>query len=118
MNTDEIKQALLAEKELLLQELGGVAVVDSENRGGFVGKEPDMNDDNPADPIELGHEQEEFSKNQAITNDLETRLVHVNQALDALENGSYGTCHSCEKKINPARLEANKAATTCIEHAD
>jgi len=118
MNTDEIKQALLAEKELLSKELGEVAVADSENPGGFVGKEPDMNDENPADILEQGHEQEEFSKNQAITNDLEMRMVHVNQALEAIENGTYGTCHACKQEINPDRLVANKAATTCIEHAE
>ena len=118
MNTEEIKNALLAEKELLSKELGEVAVADSENPGGFVGKEPDMNDENPADVLEAGHEQEVFSRNQAITNDLEMRMVHVNQALDALEAGTYGTCHVCKESISPARLEANKAATTCITHAD
>lgn len=118
MNTDEIKKALTDELALLQKELGEVAVTDPENPGGFVGKEPDMNDENPADVLEQGHEQEEFSKNQAITNDLETRLLHVNQALEAIENGTYGTCHTCKTDINPARLEANKAATTCIEHAD
>lgn len=118
MNTEETKQALLEEQALLQKELGGVAVADSENPGGFVGKEPDMNDDNPADVLEQGHEQEVFSRNQAITNDLEERLTHVNQALDALENGTYGTCHACKELIAPERLEANRAAVTCINHAD
>jgi len=118
MNTDEIRKALEQELELLNKELGEVAVADPENPGGFVGKEPDMNDENPADILEQGHEQEEFSKNQAITNDLEMRLLHVKQALGALEDGTYGTCHTCKNPINPARLEANKAATTCIEHAE
>jgi len=118
MNTDEIKQALVEEQALLTKELGGVAVANSENPGGFVGKEPDMNDENPADVLEQGHEQEVFSRNQAITNDLEERLAHVGQALDALENGTYGTCHVCKENIAPGRLEANKAAVTCINHAD
>lgn len=118
MNTEEIKKALLDEQALLQKELGEVAVADSENPGGYVGKEPDMNDENPADTLEQGHEQEEFSKNQAITNDLETRLLHVNQALEAIENGTYGTCRVTGKPINPERLKANIAATTCIEHAD
>lgn len=118
MNTEEIKISLLEEQALLQKELGEVAVKDSENPGGFVGKEPDMNDENPADTLEQGHEQEEFSKNQAITNDLEVRLGHVNQALVALESGTYGTCSVCETQIPQDRLDANNAATTCIEHAN
>ncbi len=118
MNTDEMKQALLEEQALLEKELGGVAVVDSENPGGFVGKEPNMNDDNPADVLEQGHEQEVFSRNQAITNDLETRLAHVKQALASIEAGTYGTCHTCKEQIDTERLAANNAATTCINHSD
>ncbi len=118
MNTEEITQALQTEQALLEKELGGVAVADSENPGGFVGKEPDMNDENPADVVEQGHEQEVFSRNQAITGDLEARLVHVKQALEAITNGTYGVCRVCKETIAPARLEANKAATTCINHAD
>ncbi len=118
MNTDEIKQKLTEEKALLERELSDVAVADSENPGGYVGKEPDMNDENPADVLEEGHEQEVFSRNQAITNDLEMRLVNINKALDALENHRYGVCNKGgeDHPIEEDRLEANPAATTCKDH--
>jgi len=120
MNIQEHKESLEQEMALLKKELGEVAVVDRENPGGYVGKEPDYmeKDENPADPAEQGKEQEEFSKNQAITNDLETRLGHVQDALVAIEAGTYGVCTVCNKEIAEARMEANKSATTCIEHAE
>lgn len=44
------------------------------------------------------------------------RLVyHIDEALRRMEKGTYGKCCTCEKKINPARLEAVPHARFCIE---
>lgn len=44
------------------------------------------------------------------------RLVyHIDEALRRMEKGTYGKCCTCEKKINPARLDAVPHARFCIE---
>ena len=42
-------------------------------------------------------------------------LHHLNEALERIDNGSYGKCRSCECMISKARLEAVPHATQCIE---
>jgi RNA polymerase-binding protein DksA len=44
----------------------------------------------------------------------ERQLAHVNEALESIEDGSYGTCSNCGKPINPARLDALPFSTLCI----
>ena len=41
-------------------------------------------------------------------------LHHLNEALERIENGTYGICRSCGKEISRARLEAVPNATQCI----
>lgn len=45
----------------------------------------------------------------------ERQLDHVNEALARIEEGKYGTCTNCGKKINPDRLEALPFSTLCID---
>lgn len=43
------------------------------------------------------------------------RLVyHIDMALERIEDGSYGLCHSCQKPISRERLEAVPHARLCI----
>ncbi len=42
-------------------------------------------------------------------------LHHLNEALERIENGSYGKCRSCSGEISKARLEAVPHATQCIK---
>lgn len=47
--------------------------------------------------------------------DKEQNLLHrINQALEKIEDGSYGLCESCEKKISKVRLKAVPYAELCI----
>ena len=42
-------------------------------------------------------------------------LRRVDDALDRIEDATYGTCVSCEKKVHLARLDAVPWARHCIE---
>ena len=42
-------------------------------------------------------------------------LFHLNMALERIDKGEYGHCVTCEKEINPERLEAVPHARLCIE---
>lgn len=41
-------------------------------------------------------------------------LTYIDQALERIENGSYGVCPDCEKPIPIERLEAVPTATRCV----
>ena len=41
-------------------------------------------------------------------------LYHIDMALERVENGTYGLCHSCGKPISNERLEAVPHARLCI----
>jgi DnaK suppressor protein len=42
-------------------------------------------------------------------------LHHLNEALERIENGTYGKCRSCGGEIGRPRLEAVPHATQCIK---
>jgi len=51
--------------------------------------------------------------------DSERKLIReIDEALDRIENGTYGTCESSGKLISKARLEAIPWAKYCVEHAN
>lgn len=41
-------------------------------------------------------------------------LVKIDEALDRMDEGSFGTCMECEEPIEPKRLEARPVSTMCI----
>ncbi|MFH1761947.1 MAG: TraR/DksA C4-type zinc finger protein [bacterium] len=41
-------------------------------------------------------------------------LKHLDEALDRVKKGTYGTCRECNKPISKDRLEAVPHATLCI----
>ena len=47
-----------------------------------------------------------------------TTLAQVRVALARTEDGTYGTCENCGKRISQERLAALPAATTCIRCAN
>jgi len=42
-------------------------------------------------------------------------LYHLESALERIEKGEFGVCISCDKDINPERLEAVPHARLCID---
>ena len=50
--------------------------------------------------------------------ELEIRYNEVKEALKRIEEGTYGICRVSGEQIEPERLEANPAATTCIKHLE
>jgi YteA family regulatory protein len=73
-----------------------------------------MYDNHPGD---MGTELFEREKDMALNIHAGSELDKVESALQAMENGSYGTCEVCKKEIPFERLEAVPYTTLCIEHA-
>ncbi len=43
------------------------------------------------------------------------RVERINQALERLDNGTYGVCQECGRTIRPERLQANPSADLCSD---
>lgn len=108
------KRALEAEKHTLESEMGRLGR-----------RNPRVPDDWESVPTEIGAESDLADQadiivsrdaSSAIFTDLEARYDSVLDALKHIEKGTYGVCAVCGKPIEEARLLADPAATTCLEH--
>ncbi|PYE52075.1 TraR/DksA C4-type zinc finger protein [Paenibacillus barcinonensis] len=68
-------------------------------------------------PADAGTETFERSRDLAIDDTLTDEFNQVNDALERMEEGTYGTCVSCRKEIPFERLQAIPYTTYCIDHA-
>ena len=50
-----------------------------------------------------------------IVENLKNGLEEVNAALGKIDEGTYGICESCGKKIGAARMEGRPTSTLCLE---
>ncbi len=97
----EIKEKLLAERELLIQKLKGndLSVDVSET----------------PDPVDLAVRN--YSKNVmlAVSENESKQLALIDEALMRIDDDEYGICQNCEKEINPKRLAALPWARYCLD---
>src|SRR3989344_6844747 len=105
MNQD-LKKQLLDERENLIRQLASY-----------------KSDDPLADPTQSSSHtvddaitvSEGHDRITATRLELKQRLAEVESALKNIDNGKYGICENCGKKISPARLEALPTANLCLE---
>lgn len=69
------------------------------------------------DEEENTSEVEQYVDNLAVESTLESQLHKVLEAIDRIEDGSYGKCVVCGEDIDIERLRAYPAAQTCMKHA-
>jgi len=114
MKTEHFRKKLEAEKARLEGEMGTVGR-----------RNPSVPNDWEAMPSETGNEADladqadivvNRESNSAILADLEARYDGILSALSRIEKKTFGKCEVCGKTIEEDRLEANPAATTCVEH--
>jgi RNA polymerase-binding transcription factor DksA len=115
METNKFKKLLEEEKAKLLKELATIGQKNPSNEADWEAKPTNMDSDS-ADENETADTIEEFEENSAILKQLEIQLLKVEGALGKIEAGTYGKCNICGQEIPEARLEANPASLTCIEH--
>ncbi len=66
-------------------------------------------------PADMGTETFELEKDVSIQNQIEAQLADVDWAMRRVDDGTYGTCDACGKRIPKARLEAMPATRFCIK---
>lgn len=110
---DKFKQRLLDERKHLNQR---VDFMDEQGHGGLgvpMGdsiSELSSYDNHPAD---IGSEMFERSKDFALRESAMITITAIDDALQKIENGTYGTCDVCGKKIALERLEVMPSTTLC-----
>lgn len=110
-----LEQRLEKEEKRVEKELRSIGRINPSNPKDWEAK-PDRMDTLPADPNEVADSIESYEENTAILKQLEIRLNEIKEALERMKAGTYGTCKVCGKPIKEARLAANPAAVTCVEH--
>ncbi len=115
MNIEHFKDKLAEERDLLIKQLGDIAVEGED--GLWSAKDPQMDVMSPiAEPNEAADKLEELDERSEEITGLSARLADVRLALQNIEQGSYGICEVCNAPIEEERLEANPAARTCMAH--
>lgn len=104
-NLAAIKTDLEAERAHL------VARIDELTIGGGVDLEFD------ADFADRGLVAGEQGENRVLADTLQPRLALVDKALGRLDDGTYGTCVACGRRIGDERLDTMPAADRCIRCA-
>ncbi|MFL6468737.1 MAG: TraR/DksA family transcriptional regulator [Pyrinomonadaceae bacterium] len=97
----EIRDKLLAERELLIQKLNG--------------NDLSIDDSETPDPVDLAVRN--YSKNVmlAVSENESRQLALIDEALLRVEDKEYGDCQNCGKPVNPKRLSAIPWARYCLE---
>lgn len=103
----------LATLELELTDIGTINTADHHDWTGTAGSYKT----GTADKNILADKIEEAQTNDHIVDELEARRASVVAALERIQKDKYGKCKECGIDIPMERLEANPAASACIEHA-
>ena len=100
-NSNEIKEKLLAERDLLIEKLKG--------------NDLSVDDAETPDPVDLAVRN--YSKNVmlAVSENDSKQLTLIDEALLRIEDEEYGLCQNCQKDIHPKRLAAIPWARYCLE---
>jgi DnaK suppressor protein len=71
--------------------------------------------DSPQDPADAGTNLSENDRMQAVLAAAEVQLRAVQDALQRIEHGTYGTCADCGSAIPEGRLDARPEASRCVK---
>jgi RNA polymerase-binding protein DksA len=108
---DELKSALLTEKELLEKDLERIAKPVDKEGGDYETSFEEIGDNKDDNATEV----DQYSQNLSIETSLEKQLQNVLGALSRIENETYGRCENCNKDIPLERLRVNPSAKTCLD---
>jgi DnaK suppressor protein len=101
-NEEEIRGQLEAErKELIVR-------IDQEREKASISDDLD----NP-DITEMASDYDLQQRTSAMAEIFQLRLVEIDQALQRLEEGTYGRCSSCGEEISAERLRMDPLAKFC-----
>ena len=98
------KKQLLSEKVLLLQ---GIS---TKMKGS-----PKTGDPEGGDVCDIASSDRERELTLRLSERGREKLKQIEEALERIEDGSFGTCEQCEAKIPKGRLKVLPFSTTCVD---
>ena len=107
---ESIKKDLLSRREKLEGNLEEITKKDDHEPDDTSAKFPDYGDK----PDENAQEISDYTTNIATEAVLEKTLADINNALERIENGTYGICKYCGRPIDAKRLIARPVASSCV----
>lgn len=114
VNTNHFKERLEAEKKTLEEELGQIAIFNTETN--IWEATPDQDMMGEIDDNDAADRFEDFEERTGMVTTLQARLSDINRAIKKIEDGTYGKCEVSGDPIEEDRLEANPAARTNKAH--
>jgi len=109
---NKLKEKLETQRESIKKELSSFAKEDKNVEHNWDAKYPSRED---SDKDEQADDVQEYDNALSLEHSLELKLKDVNMALEKIENGTYGVCEKCGKKIGEERLLACPEAKTCLK---
>ena len=106
---EELKTKLIESRDSLKETLESFAKESDKIEGDWDTKFPDFK----GGMEESADEVEEYASLLPVEHALELKLKRVNEALEKIENGSYGKCEKCEGDISYERLSIIPETKTC-----
>lgn len=73
---------------------------------------------NEAGMAQMGLTARQRSERQAVIEHTRDRLEQIEDALDRLDQGTYGRCDVCGEPIAPERIVSVPLATRCVDCAE
>lgn len=109
----ELKKALLEKRAKIQADLEVIGKKEKGVKDDYATKFEQVGDR----PEENASEVEMYENDLGIEHSLEKDLEDIDQALEKIEDGSYGICTNCgtSQTIDMARLKAFPEAKTCIK---
>ena len=108
---DELKEKLETSRKSIQEELESFASEDPNLKHNWDTKYPSRED---TDKDEAADDLQEYDNMLSVEHSLELRLKDIKSALEKIENGTYGICENCGKKITEERLLVCPEAKTCL----
>lgn len=71
--------------------------------------------DEGRDAYDVASEERDREINYLLTDRDRSKLTSIDQALERIEQGTYGICESCEGEITPERLRAMPFTRLCVQ---
>ena len=105
------KERLLTLREGLEAELAKIGTPSGKDDADFKTAWEDYGDKEDENAAEVAA----YSDSLGLEATFEPELKEVIEALERIEEGTYGICKDCGKDIKEARLEARPQSTLCIE---
>lgn len=102
--TEEMRTLLLEERSALLQKL------DREKKA----FKDEANSSRGGDSFDLASDEGAYKKSEALNAMDAKRLTAIENALKRINEGRYGICLKCGKKIPEDRLRALPSAVLCV----